>query len=106
MKMKISDVIRKVNDNDMAKIIGATVAQHIDGISAPKAAKLDYPNTLQTLQKEIEVDYKLTNAERIRSMSDEELADFLVHVETQGYYDQSISGTLGMFEWLQSEVEE
>ncbi len=46
MKMKISDVIRKVNDNDMAKIIGATVAQYIDGISASKAVKLDYPNTL------------------------------------------------------------
>lgn len=47
-----------------------------------------------------------TNADRIRSMSDEELAEFLVTVETYGYHDQSVSGTLEMFEWLQSEVEE
>ena len=46
-----------------------------------------------------------TNADRIRSMSDEELAKFLVTVETLGYNDQSISGSLQMFEWLQSEVE-
>lgn len=49
---------------------------------------------------------KPTNADRIRSMSDEELAEFLVTVETYGYHDQSVSGTLEMFEWLQSEVEE
>lgn len=49
---------------------------------------------------------KFTNADRIRSMSDEELAEFLVTVETYGYYDQSVSGTLEVFEWLQSEVEE
>ena len=41
---------------------------------------------------------KQTNADRIRSMSDEELAEFLVTVETYGYYDQSVSGTLEMFE--------
>lgn len=47
-----------------------------------------------------------TNADRIRAMSDEELAEFLVTVETHGYHDQSVSGTLEMFDWLQSEVEE
>lgn len=47
-----------------------------------------------------------TNADRIRSMSDQELAEFLVTVETYGYHDQSVSGTFEMFEWLQSEVEE
>lgn len=46
-----------------------------------------------------------TNADRIRAMSDEELAEFLEDVETQGYHDQSISGTLEMIEWLQSEAE-
>ena len=46
-----------------------------------------------------------TNADRIRAMSDEELAEFLVNVETQGYHDQSVSGTLEMIDWLQSEVE-
>lgn len=48
----------------------------------------------------------ISNADRIRSMSDEELAEFLITVETYGYHDQSVSGTLEMFEWLQSEVEE
>lgn len=47
-----------------------------------------------------------TNADRIRSMSDEELAKFLIHVETLGYNDSSVSGKLEMIEWLQSEVEE
>lgn len=46
-----------------------------------------------------------TNADRIRSMSDEELAKFLIHVETLGYNDSSVSGKLEMIEWLQSEVE-
>lgn len=47
-----------------------------------------------------------TNADRIRSMTDEELADFLVTVETYGYHDQSISGTYEMKEWLLMESEE
>ena len=46
-----------------------------------------------------------TNADRIRSMSDEELAWFLIHVETLGYNDSSVSGKLEMIEWLQSKVE-
>ena len=49
---------------------------------------------------------KQTNADRIRSFSDEELAEFLIHVETLGYNDSSVSGKLEMIEWLQSEVEE
>lgn len=48
----------------------------------------------------------MTNADRIRSMTDEELADFLVTVETYGYHDQSISGTYEMNEWLRAESEE
>lgn len=50
--------------------------------------------------------HKKTNADRIRSMTDEELADFLVTVETYGYHDQSISGTYEMNEWLLMESEE
>lgn len=49
---------------------------------------------------------KKTNADRIRSMTDEELADFLVTVETYGYHDHSISGTYEMKEWLLMESEE
>lgn len=48
---------------------------------------------------------KQTNADRIRSMSDEELAEFLTHAETLGYNDSSVSGKLEMIEWLQSGVE-
>ncbi len=48
---------------------------------------------------------KQTNVDRIRSMTDEELADFLVTVETYGYHDQSISGTYEMNEWLRAESE-
>lgn len=47
----------------------------------------------------------MTHADRIRSMTDEELADFLVTVETFGYHDQSISGTYEMIEWLLAESE-
>ena len=56
--------------------------------------------------KENNSDKKPTNADRIRSMSDEELAEFLIHVETLGYNDSSVSGKLEMIEWIQSEVEE
>ena len=48
----------------------------------------------------------LYNADRIHSMNIKELAEFLITVETYGYHDQSVSGNLEMFEWLQSEVEE
>ena len=49
---------------------------------------------------------RMTNADRIHSMNIKELAEFLITVETYGYHDQSVSGNLEMFEWLQSEVEE
>lgn len=57
------------------------------------------------IQRFINESRKQTNADRIRSMTDEELADFLVTVETNGYYDQSISGTYEMKEWLLAESE-
>lgn len=60
--------------------------------------------------EDIEIDCEhyspMTNADRIRSMTDDELADFLVTVETYGYHDQSISGTYEMNEWLRAESEE
>lgn len=59
------------------------------------------------LDMEMDCEYYVpqTNADRIRSMTDEELADFLVTVETYGYHDQSISGTYEMKEWLLMESE-
>lgn len=53
----------------------------------------------------VEENEKQTNFDRIKTMSLEEMTEFLEDVETQGYYDQSVSGTLKMIDWLQSEVE-
>lgn len=110
MKMKIVDVIRKTSDEQIATIIGAIVAQGIDGISAEEAIKLDYPNTLRELQREIEIDYKQTNADRIRSMNDEELAEFLCKVKADYQWTDhefpSEEECGEWEEWLQSEVEE
>ena len=52
-----------------------------------------------------------TNANRIREMSDEELAKFLEKVESCGYKDSSITTFengqyMDMLEWLQTEVKE
>ena len=48
---------------------------------------------------------------KIRAMSDEELAEFLECVETAGYHDESITPMkngfrMDMLEWLKSEVKE
>lgn len=103
--MKVVDAIRKESDEGIATIIGAIVLQRVEGIPIVEAIKFDYPNTLKALQQEIEIDYKQTNADRIRSMSYAELATFLESVENVGYRDESIAGSKGMLEWLQSEVE-
>ena len=58
------------------------------------------------MERDCEYYVPQTNADRIRSMTDEELADFLVTVETYGNHDQSISGTYEMKEWLLMESEE
>lgn len=60
----------------------------------------------EDIERDCEHYSPMTNADRIRSMTDEELADFLVTVETYGYHDQSISGTYEMNEWLLMESEE
>ena len=104
--MKIYEIIKKSSVEDMAKIIGATIAVSSMQLTPEQALKVNYKNTVEALQQEMDIDYKQTNADRIRAMSDEELAEFLVNVETHGYYDQSISGTLDMIDWLQSEAED
>ena len=60
----------------------------------------------EDIERDCEHYSPMTNADRIRSMNDDELADFLVTVETYGYHDQSISGTYEMNEWLRAESEE
>ena len=54
---------------------------------------------------------KQTNADRIRNMTDEELAKFLELTEACGYNDGSITDFknghyMDMLEWLQAEVKE
>lgn len=49
---------------------------------------------------------KITNYEKIKGMSVEELADFLLTVETYGYNCYSVSdGYSGFKEWLESECD-
>ena len=116
MKMKLVDIIKKSSVEYIAKIIGSVVAMNIDGISAEEAIKLEYKETLKVLQSEMEVDYKQTNADRIRQFSDEELADFIRELNERclagaGMVDCSnntdcIDCKGIVLEWLQSEVEE
>ena len=53
--------------------------------------------------KECEPDYKPTNADRIRAMSDEELAEFLVNFKNT--FGEEYEGEMSCLEWLQSEAE-
>lgn len=106
MKMKISDIIRKSNDENLAQIIGAVIAMQIEKVSLEEAMKSEYPETLKTLQSEMEVEYKQTNADRIRSMTDEELAEFLISIE-----EDALNGEVWEYEhvcinWLQREPED
>ena len=57
------------------------------------------------------IENPMTNADRIRNMSDEELAKFLELTEACGYNDGSITDFknghyMDMLEWLQAEVKE
>ena len=53
----------------------------------------------------------MTNADRIRAMSDEELAEFIDKCEAAGYEDSSIAwresgGVMDTLGWLQKPAEE
>lgn len=112
MKMKVVDVIRKTSDEQIANIIGAVIVRHADGISAEEAVKMDFPHTLKELQREIEIDYKPTNADRIRSMRDEELATNMMCPNESGLGEIECdkSDRCNCYEcilkWLKLEVEE
>ena len=51
---------------------------------------------------ECKPDYKITNADRIRSMSDKELAKFLVTFRNT--FGDEYEGEMSCLDWLQSEV--
>lgn len=110
MRMKMIDVIRKSDDRMAANLIGAIVAIHGDGISAEEALSFEYNETLKALQSELEVDYKQTNADRIRAMSDEELAEFMYSSDIPWCDDkicrEDDNGCRECLKkWLRSEVE-
>lgn len=46
---------------------------------------------------------RITNADRIRSMSDEELAEFLVNFKNT--YGDEYEGEMSCLDWLKSEAE-
>ena len=56
------------------------------------------------MQKVSETGNPRTNADRIRSMSDEELAKYLVNFKNT--FGEEYEGEISCLEWLQSEVEE
>lgn len=103
MKMRMIDVIKKSSDRDVAQIIGAVVAMRADGLSEEEALNIEYSELLRVLQSEVEVDCKPTNADRIRAMTDEELAEFLMDISMGMLFDKKI---MNVKSWLQSEVEE
>jgi transcriptional regulator with XRE-family HTH domain len=98
----------------LAEQIGCTEAsmtRYIDGTRIPKATTLG--NIAKALQVDanflLGIEVKMTNADRIRSMSDEELEEWLTSitndaqraiVESQCFVDYQWK------EWLQSEVED
>lgn len=122
MKMRMIDVIRKSSDRNIEQIIGAVVAMRADGLSEEEALNIEYVELLRVLRSEVEVDYKPTNADRIRSMSDEELAEWIHNISQD--YDEEQEPTVSIYNldtkkdmelhdsygdllnWLQSEVEE
>lgn len=62
---------------------------------------LDHPKPRQSM----------TNADRIRAMDDEELAEFIEKCEAAGYEDSSIAwresgGTMDTLDWLKQPAEE
>lgn len=109
MKMKVVDAIRKTSDEQTANIIGAVILQHTCGISAEEAIKLDYPETLKELQREIEIDYNPTNADRIQTMSIDKLAEFLKDVKNDYQWANpdypSEDDFSAWVDWLKSEAE-
>ena len=106
MKMRMIDVIRKSSDRNIEQIIGAVVAMRADGLSEEEALNIEYVELLRVLRSEVEVDYKPTNADRIRSMSDEELAEHFSELIKDTYENEYCKDVNDWLNWLQSEVEE
>ena len=103
LRMHFGDITKTCMANG---IIDSTIKAIEKLATYENAEKHGLPERYEEDEKDTPAKKPQTNADRIRSMTDEELADFLVTVETYGYHDQSISGTYEMKEWLLMESEE
>lgn len=103
LRMHFGDITKTCMANG---IIDSTIKAIEKLATYENAEKHGLPERYEADEKDTPAEKPQTNADRIRSMTDEELADFLVTVETYGYHDQSISGTYEMKEWLLMESEE
>ena len=54
---------------------------------------------------EVISDHKLTNADRIKSLNDEELAEFLFDFQVSLCKPENIKSTIGFLQWLQQPAE-
>lgn len=108
--MKVIDIIRKADEETVAKIIGSVIVMNTEKITMKEAMNMDYPNTLKYLQSDMDIDYKPTNADRIRAMSDKELTEFLNNIHEPELDEIVIDGKRffeedEIFKWLQSECD-
>ena len=87
----------------LAEICRISDAQNIDRDSALKyfADMLTAFTEVATIQN---YDSKQTNAERIRSMTDEELAAFIINFDNR--FGEEYEGEQSCLSWLQKESEE
>ena len=103
LRMHFGDITKTCMANG---IIDSTIKAIEKLATYENAEKHGLPERYEADVKDTLTEKPQINADRIRSMTEEELADFLVTVETYGYHDQSISGTYEMKEWLLMESEE
>lgn len=102
LRMHFGDITKTCMANG---IIDSTIKAIEKLATYENVEKHGLPERYEADAKDTPAEKPQTNADRIRSMTDKELADFLVTVETYGYQDQSISGTYEMKEWLLMESE-
>lgn len=111
MKIKVIDAIRMLDDEGASRIIGAIALSYAGVMSVEEALKQPFPSTLQAITREIEIDYKPTNADRIRAMNDEELAMNMMCPNENGLAEIECNKSDNcncyecLLKWLQSEVE-
>jgi hypothetical protein len=118
MKEFIEKLIERLKEYEWSHLIehDSELCKHCQGMDCLETSAdctICVMNKAIEIVKELEVEYKpKTNADRIRCMTDEELAEFLCKLDTEGIAPKSIwNGEFwidegeGLLNWLQSEVE-